>query len=670
MSTPPPGTGPLSPEFSGIDPHLMGGFITELEHARGVIGERTEAIRRVFAANGVPAASLDPIAEVERWIDERLPDLRRRNQIAQATATLPDWSPDGSAGLVPYEEKSTLPVAEARRLGRDLAADYHKAGLNNVLDIGLNDRYRAIVDRLNEHANDAEFTAAFFAALGARETVMLAERLRHGITEDEDGAIAAVSRAFATAISGGAAVAGFAAVSKAMKGKAESEKERRSMGDLLSAGRFPTEWLAQVVATQVFTPGDKTSGKTLAPYLAALAKDPGAARLAVSLATRDAPLPRDVLARLMPNHPATGRTDSRPQLADFLKNLNDRAAIDDTSADTFGKLLAAASGAYDEQDGRHTDAAARFAFTVMTTADDFKLAAPTRIHLSEIAGSYATEIAVGANFTDVDHQSASTLGATKNPVPGLSAAFRLSPQDTYRFIKTFSNTLDNQAPFQQGIGDLALRLTGTASPQIMGPTDIRRLSNVYPLLGGLRGLQLAAREAWGDAKKQADEEQGKAFSWISGNEMGGLGMIVPGKAVGAAIWTFLCAAWSTADTFKSDPPDYSEETRKDDELETLGRQHTIASSLMAMGFTAKVSISNFQATLPTGVRLADDQGNLLPFTEILKQGKPALGALQDWYRRNGMGEGDEMAIGEQARKLADLFDGRKSFTKANTKSLS
>ena len=50
----PPGTGPLSPDFAGIDPELMDRFVGELERARRVIGENVEAIRQTFAANGMP----------------------------------------------------------------------------------------------------------------------------------------------------------------------------------------------------------------------------------------------------------------------------------------------------------------------------------------------------------------------------------------------------------------------------------------------------------------------------------------------------------------------------------------------------------------------------------------------------------------------------------------
>ncbi|MEU7915486.1 hypothetical protein [Microbispora bryophytorum] len=120
----------------------MDRFVKELEHARGVIGERAEAVRRVFAARGLPAASLSPIGEVERWIDERLPDRRRRHRMAVGLSHAPSWSP---GSLVPYDEKNLLGAAEARRLGGALAAAYKDVDPDAPFDFHLVDKYRKLV---------------------------------------------------------------------------------------------------------------------------------------------------------------------------------------------------------------------------------------------------------------------------------------------------------------------------------------------------------------------------------------------------------------------------------------------------------------------------------------------------------------------------------------------
>ncbi|WP_248963899.1 hypothetical protein [Sphaerisporangium perillae] len=663
MGTLPPGTGPLSPEFTGINPGLMDGFVTEVEHARGVIGERTEAIRRVFAANDVSATSLDPIAEVERWLDERLPDLRRRSKMAHDIAKLPDWSPAAASALVPYEEKSVLPAAEAQRLGTDLAAQYKKIDPDVFFDPGLDEKYQKIVDGLAAHAHDPEFTAAFFAGLGLNRTLQLPERLRRGLQEGDQSAVDTVSQALGTALSaGGAAAAGLAAISNGLTKKAANYDEQKAIGELLSAGRFPTEWLAQVVATQIFTPGDRTAGSILTPYLKALAKDPGAARLAISLVARDSPLPRDTLAKLSIPLVSIQPKDQRPDLATFLKTLNDRAQGDDSSADAFGRVLAAASGAYDEKDGQHSDVAARFAFTVITTADDFKLADPTRIHLSMIAGAYTTEITEGANFGDTNHLLSSAYGDVDSQIPGLKPVFRLSPEDTYKFIKTFADSLRNQAPFQTGMDILATRLVRGGVSDMMKTKDSTRLDDTFAALGNVRGLQLATREKLGKAIDDAAEASSDTRSFMIGTIMGfaGLGGLIEDIP---KTWTFVSTAWSGYDTYLK-PEDIKEldKIRTADERETLGRQHAIAQALMDAGFKPKISPRDYQAAHPKGVAIADTNGHLRPFADILKSGKEGVNALDNWFIDNGLSD-DKRSLGGVTRFLADRFDGRKDYAR-------
>ncbi|KAA9380581.1 hypothetical protein F5972_05475 [Microbispora cellulosiformans] len=164
-----------------------------------------------------------------------------------------------------------------------------------------------------------------------------------------DDAVRTVSRAFGSAVSGGPVAPGFAAVAAAVRARADRDEDRMSIGDLLSAARLPAEWLAEVVVTQMFLPGDESNGATLTPYLKALSENPAAARLAIAPATGDSPLPRDAMSLLA--H-AGGTSDRRPGLVAFLRDLNRRTSGNAESADAFGRLLAAASGAYDERDGR------------------------------------------------------------------------------------------------------------------------------------------------------------------------------------------------------------------------------------------------------------------------------------------------------------------------------
>ncbi|GII62537.1 hypothetical protein Skr01_26220 [Sphaerisporangium krabiense] len=645
MSMVPPGTGPLSPDFTGIDPNLMDSFITEMEHARSIIGEHTEAIRRIFTAKDIPAASLTPIAEIEAWIDQKLPDLRRRIKLAHATARLPSWSPDIPTGLVPYDETSDLPLAEARRLGIALAAEYKKIDPDALFQSDRTEICRKILEGLASHIHDPEFTAAFFTALGLDGTLRLPVILREHLQPGEEATLApprprdetirTVSQAFATAVSAGSHVPGFSRIIEALQNSNLSSRSSFGGSLLLSAGTFPPEWLARVVTAR----GLAIPNKIDSGYLYALANNPAAARFAMEAVT----------------------TGNATKLTTFLQQVSERTTgpyATDAEADAFGRLLAAASGAYDEEDGKHSKDAAALGFTIMTTMGDLKIGQAMRVHLSEIAGAYATEITEGANLSDEDRLLPSRFGDVTSQTPGLTPMFHLSPEDTYRFIKTFADSTENQMPFREGMGNLASRLIKTEVPVMMRSNDPTRLDNVFAALGNVTGLQLAATEKIGKAKDDAEEQASKAFSWVSGNMLGAVGLAVPGMA-GAVFWTALSTEWSTIDTYKPEKEKEVEKIRSADDLATLGRQHAIAQSLMDAGFKPKVSPHDYQATCPPGVAISDDNGNLRPFADIAKSGDKGLVALDRWFLENGMNGVESQSLGGRSDHFATTHEGRK-----------
>ncbi|WP_204074044.1 hypothetical protein [Planotetraspora phitsanulokensis] len=644
---------------------LLAGFVTELEHARGVIGERAEMVRRIFAANGVPAASLDPVGEAERWIDENLPELRRRHQMANGIARLPGWNPGAPGGLLPYEEQAILPGAEARRLGRQLASDLLDIDPDAFFDLALNDKYAEIVERLAGHVHDPEFTAAFFAFLGPRLTLDLPRRLRKALQEGEETALATVSRALGTAVGGASDMAGFSAVLDALGTRAQSAEDQKAVGDLLSAGRFPTEWLAKVVATQVFPPDDTLLASALTPYLNALARDPEAARLALSLATRDSPRPRDVPRFPLLARPGFLSADGRPDLATLLKDLSGRASEDASSSDAFGRLLASASGAYDESDGEHSDVAARFAFMVIAGVDDLEIAPPARIHLAEIAGAYATEITEGANLGDDNQLLPSSFGAMTSRIPGLNPAFRLSPEDTYRFIAAFAGTAADRRPFDDGMGNFTRRLIDENVPIMIRSKDPSHLDDVFAALGNVRGFELAAAEKSARAMDEATAEASDDASFALGTTLGLAGVGVPAGLAGAMFWTLLSTGVSASDTYKPDAQSEVGKIADTDNLETLGRQHTIVGAMMDAGFAPRVSPEEYDTDHSLGI--ADGSGRLRPFAEIARAGENSLRSLDQWFIANGMGTGDKQSLGESASDFATVFEGRK--TRARSRAL-
>lgn len=638
----PSGTGPLSPDFTGIDPDLMRGFVTALERGRDVIGEQSERIRLLLATAEVSALGLQPIKQIEGWIDDELPGLRKRNETIQASDDLAPWLP--GSGLVGYDEGKHASPAEAQRQGTALGKRFLAIEPVDTPWFGRpsSDDYRQIVKELAAHKNDAAFTAAFFAALGTERTIGLPVLLRKNLDSSrpqapaapirpDDEVLRAVSQAFGTAVTAGSRVPGFAKIKDAIRNAGPKA------GLLLSGGKFPAEWLKDVVLAQ----GLADPRKIGPGFLYALGNNPAAARQAIAAITRP-------------------YTKDQSKLKAFLKSFNDYAGgkhiSGDDKKDAFGRMLAAASGAYDEEDGKHSQESAAFAFTVMTTMDDLKLGEEVRVHLAEIAGAYTTEITEGANIGDANMTEDSALKPSTSAF-GMKSAFTLSPKDTYRFLKLFADSAENLAPFDEGMGRFSEKLIADASATTRRAGDVERLDKVFTALGNVRGFELAAIEKVQGNLDMIDKQRDDLVGFIRDTAIGGASMILAPTTSATIAWFALSTSLSAKGAFGGDDETRVDRADKEDDLATLGRQHTYAQVLMANGFAPKVTPAEFQAACPPGVAVADAQGNLKPFSELIKQGNKGLGAFEKWAAANGMGGDDDLSVGDLSEKMAGRFEG-------------
>ncbi|MCC5578657.1 hypothetical protein IMZ11_23810 [Microtetraspora sp. AC03309] len=648
-SRPPSGTGPLASGFAGIDPSLMNGFIRDLERTGQVIAEHAEGIRRELAAVDLSATDLAPVREIGGWAEEQIPRLRQR--VETIDVTLP-WLP--SAGLRPYQEKPLLAPGDARRQGTDLAERFMAIDPDELLLSGQSptDRMNAVIGTLREHQYDANFTAAFFTALGADGTRRLAATLRRRLSDES---VDVARTAFATALRGGAKVPGFAAIAKKLRDSTGQELD--GVVDLLKPGPYPTEWLTGIAAT-VLTErlGSAAANGNLSTFLNLLAANPASARLAVGRAARLGPRSsweKELLRGF-------SERDESDKLSEFLTKLAERARQDGTTADAFGRLLAAVSGTYDERQGRHSREAVFFAYTVMTTVDDLRLHDATRVHLGELAGSYTPEITLGADIEAVDATMES--GQLPSPgvfepvlVPGLRGAFRLSPKDTFRFLTTFAAQAESRAPFDAGMGELTQRLLPRVS-QLAKAGDISAMRFLFRMLGNARGFELAAAVRVLAPSDKAAKDAHDAESFLIGTGMGIAGLVPPFTAY-SLIWTGLSTGVSAYYTWMHAPENETEELQKLSSLETLGRKHSVARLLMGQGFAPKVSPA--QTSHGKGNLITDKNGHLLSFEEINKHGEKGREALTQWFIDNGSGGSNETALGNLSGVHADGFEGRR-----------
>ncbi|MEV7010508.1 DUF6571 family protein [Streptosporangium sp. NPDC051022] len=642
------GTGPLSPDFTGIDPDLMRGFITGLERGRDVIGEQSERIRQLLTTAEVSAAGLRPIKEIEDWIDGRLPELRKRQETIQASEKLTPWMP--GSGLVTYNEGKILSPAEAQRQGAELGKRFlaiDPAG-RSLFKGTSQDDYLRVLRELEAHKNDGDFTAAFFAVLGTKRTLNLPVLLRENIpsipfrgSHEEprlgDEMLRTVSQSFGSAVTAGSRVPGFSATKEAMRRPISDAEERFKASLLLSVGRFPAGWLKDTVLAQ----GLADPKKIDAGFLHALGNNPVAARQAIAAVV--GPYAKD-----------------QSKLKTFLKNLNDHAGgrylSTDEKKNAFGRMLAAASGAYDEEDGKHSAESAAFAFTVMTTLDDLQLGQEVRIHLAEIAGAYTTEITEGANIGDANMTEDSVLKSSTSSF-GTKSAFTLSPKDTYRFLKTFADSAEDLAPFDKGMGRFSQKVIASTSATTRRTGDVRHLNRVFQALGNVRGFELGAVEKVQGNLDMLDKQREDVLLFIRDTGIGLANTLTAATLAEGFIWLTLSTSLSAQGTFGGEDETRMDQVNKEDDAETLGRQHTFAQVLMANGFTPKMTPAEFDALYSPAVAVADAHGNLKPFSELIKEGNKGLESFEKWAAANGMGSDDELSLGQLSDGMANRFEG-------------
>ncbi|WP_345148041.1 hypothetical protein [Nonomuraea rubra] len=413
--------------MSGIDPARMDGFAAAMERAGADVAEQTQAIRAELTRLGVGTLTLTPFVEIERWVRGQVPKLRARN--AAIRRRVPGWTP----GIVTYDE-AAMPYAtpeESRREGAAMAVLYRQHlqaaqhGMSSPLPNDAVRRFSELLARVLAHRDDPDFAAAFFGRLGTTATIALPKDLLDLFGPAATGLPAGLrakqllghfSRLFAAATTASPPDSRFPRVMSDLERGGEGI-DSESLSWLVSEGTFPTQWLTAVARRHLTDSGRvDVTGR----FLSALSHDPTAARAVV--------------------------TD--------LDGLSAWVAGDPEASDAFGRVLAAASGVYDEEDGGHGEGAAEFAFQVITRGPGLVGNDAVRKYFAEIAGAYATEFAASAAFLDPDSQLPSRFGGFDDKLVGTTPRFRLSLTDSYRFMKTFTDTNAHMEPFNKGMAAL------------------------------------------------------------------------------------------------------------------------------------------------------------------------------------------------------------------------
>ncbi|MET8337629.1 hypothetical protein ABZV14_32205 [Streptosporangium canum] len=662
----PSGTGPLSPDFTGIDPDLMRGFVTALERGRDVIGEQSERIRQLLATAQMPAAGVQPIKEIEGWIGDELPRLRERLQtinqdlpMLEGTLGLPGQLAGRAGervrepvewGLLPYDEKTGKSPAGSAREGTELANQFARLPLSSL---GLpTAAYDRILDKLAHGQKDAYLTAGFFRVLGPKGMLGMLQRLERYDKKSSDKHRQAIGNALATAVGAQPGLLGSAWKAGNLKKASGSE-----LASLLRYGMFPTAWLSEIARGRVGKPvgtGDGTRPRRwktdLVPLLPALANNPDVTRGLFNAMSREDL--RDLFTEL--NRTETPLPYKRPPGMDF-----------DVSAE-FGRMLAAGGGAYEK--GPHSPEAAKFAFNVMTIMGDLRdpegspgkpmdVAPGARIFMSTLAGAYAAEITEGADIGDANMTQASTLKPFTSSF-GTTSAFSLSPKDTFRFLKTFADSAKNLAPFDRGMGRFSQELIADASATARRTRDAEQMDRVFTALGNVRGFERAAVEKVQGNLDMIDKQHKDVVNFTRDTAIALTSIFAAPTLAYDFAWFALSTTLAADGAFGEEDETRVERADKEDGIATLGRQHTYAQMLMANGFVPKVTPAEWQAACPPGVTITDAKGNLQSFSELVKQGNKGLESFERWAAANGMGSKEDLSVGKLSDDMANAFESR------------
>ncbi len=255
---------------------------------------------------------------------------------------------------------------------------------------------------------------------------------------------------------------------------------------------------------------------------------------------------------------ARGALSSGAGVADVLDRVYGYAGTfgtGDTVADAFGRVVEAGTGVNDETMGQHTAQANAFAFQVITASATHDVVPWTvKDSLARIAASYAPEILAGANLAE-HGTDASTMTAPGNwsPIPGVEPGFYLSLGDTYALLRSFGDTDQLSAPFDETAAVLYTELLGAAIRADETGGLAESLARRFGYLAGVEYLAQKGVRADLDANDQAIADTlGTVFNTV-------LGKITPPAQV--ATWVWKAGVWGVKKGVQAARDDAAEDTR-------------------------------------------------------------------------------------------------------------
>lgn len=599
-----PDDGGGSSDISAITVSLLAAMVTDLEGKSKTL-QGVSGLKRRTGEYGIGMTEFQNIIDVGKWIDGEMPMLRRRLSLARALDQ--QAGPGKPVSLI---EPVRLPTEADLARMRDLAK---KLNEHNRTDAEGAKLYHDAAVAL-AGITDPDLASAFFAELGPQGTQMLTNLMTASGSKTATEDIKAFSKAFGIASKDVDPPQGLVDIMNQFKKPPTSDGRLVTSAAwarlaLLQEGDFDPKWLTEVVrANGLDTFAGKDRDRT----------DFRGGPLGIGL-------PEDVIALAfgaLKNNPEAARSaiGSMGPMADTVKLVYGYAkafGTGDTVADNFGLAIEAGTGSTTEKQGQHSDAAAKFAFEFIVASGQHKETPwPLKDSLGRVAASYSHEMLTGGRSDD-GRVRKSGMGKPGEPgsfedIPGVTPAFYLSSEDTYRFLHGFAESDILSDPFDEAMGNLQNSVTQLAAQRDRddikaGRQDRGNYERSMAAFGNLAGLQYQSMK---DVRGSMDEFDKKVRENISKIVTLGIGK-VPTPTGFAAKWAwkgFTKAAGVGLKKFVKGDTTRVQLLERQDLQETLAMNYQSAAILVNAGYP--------HTEIPAEIRGAD--GKLLSIDELAK----------------------------------------------------
>jgi hypothetical protein len=214
-------------------------------------------------------------------------------------------------------------------------------------------------------------------------------------------------------------------------------------------------------------------------------------------------------------------------------------------------------------------------------------------------------------------------------------------------MTTFAGNAEARFRFGVGMDEFLQKALSQPLNTVKNSGDSTSLDSLFKALGNVRGTELAAAVHVLQPEDERAEGAEKAESFVAGATLAVLGLVSPFTTI-PVTWTALSTGVSAYYTYGRESEEKAEKLRESADTVKLGRRHEMALLLIKQGFAPQT---------PPGGIIADSNGNLRPFDEILQRGTEGMQAFDQWMADNGLGKGNPLSLGELAVQQADNYIG-------------